>query len=891
MRKRVKHLGLLFITLLCCSAIFAQTIRGRVTDSAGVAVAYASVNLKNGGSNAIISFAVTAGNGAYALHLPAGLNPASLMIEVRCIGFNAQTKAVRQFSDSVNFILTQAVDQLRTVIVKNSRPVLRTSGDTLSYRVSDFSGVQDRVIGDVIKRLPGIAVATDGTISYNGKTISNLYIGGDNLLDDKYNIATGTIPQGVVDQVQVIENHQPIKMLQNKVMSDDVALNLTFKKDAKLQLVGQESVGVGLPGNYDVDLNAMMFKDKYKAINYIKGNNTGMDVQNDLLSHNLSSYLDRLNNDKPATVLSLGTAGTPDLAENRYLFDQSGMLSLNNLVNFKKGEQLKINLAYVHDRQREEYSQQTEVFLPGNTVQYNETENNIFRPDILHSQLTLNINKDRHYLNDALITDFSHKLYYSALTANNVPVNQHFLDNTLDFSNEFNLMVPAGSKNIIELYSYTEHVSEPENRSIQPNFNPDIFNDDKGYSQLIQTVNVPTWFTNNYFSFKIPADYITQSYRAGFVVQSQKLTSDLNVTQHNNLSDPESDSSSNRLNWLRKKAFVEADYDLPGKILKANLVLPVSIQQIGYTDNLYALDEQLTRFYFNPQFRAKYQVSTENFVSLSYRYRNTSGNIQDVYHGYILKDYRTLYANNAGLSEQKEQTATAGFNYRKALTLFFFSLNISYDQINANSITSSIITGSFQQRVVLPYQNTTSAWTTGGSVSKYSFALRTTFSGGVLLQTSRSNEIQNNIFLPYNTITTNYNASAEIKVSDQISLNYKANLVQTSSHSLSGAPAYHFTALVQQGGINYNLEEDLLFKLSGEYYMTYQSQSNPLKYFFADASAKFRLRKFKTDVELSGVNLLNVKNYHALSLAANTFTASSFMLPGRIVLLKLFFNI
>jgi hypothetical protein len=36
----------------------------------------------------------------------------------------------------------------------------------------------------------------DGTIRYNNKPISALYIGGDNLLDDKYSIATNSIPQG-----------------------------------------------------------------------------------------------------------------------------------------------------------------------------------------------------------------------------------------------------------------------------------------------------------------------------------------------------------------------------------------------------------------------------------------------------------------------------------------------------------------------------------------------------------------------------------------------------------------------------------------------------------------------------------------------------------------------
>jgi len=54
---------------------------------------------------------------------------------------------------------------------------------------------------------------------------------------------------------------------------------------------------------------------------------------------------------------------------------------------------------------------------------------------------------------------------------------------------------------------------------------------------------------------------------------------------------------------------------------------------------------------------------------------------------------------------------------------------------------------------------------------------------------------------------------------------------------------------------------------------------------------KFRINKFKTDLELSGVNLFNVKNYNALYLSANTFTSSSFTLPGRIVILKLMFNL
>lgn len=882
---------LLLCSMLCGTLCFAQdNIHGTVKDSLGKAVPFATVNLKNKISNVIVTYTVTDNKGAYTLARPSNQSPDSLLVEVRSIGYKSQVKAISSIGP-VDFVLQASINQLQAVVIKSNRPVLRTSGDTLSYKVSDFSNSQDRVIGDVIKKLPGIAVATDGTISYNGKPISNLYIGGDNLLDDKYNIATNTVPQGVVDQVQVIQNHQPIKILQNKVMSEEVALNLTIKKGAKLQVVGQESIGAGLPGNYDVDLNAMMFKDKYKAINYLKGNNTGEDVQNDFLSHNLSSYQQRIDNDPPATVLSLGTVNTPDLAENRYLFDQSAAFSLNNLVNLNKGEQLKVNLHYVHDTQHQDYKQQTMVYLPGDTVRYSETERNKFRPDILHGQFTLNINKDKYYLNDILVTEYSRKTSYSGLNTNGTALNQTFNDNTFNFSNEFNLLQPLKSNNIVEFYSYINHVSEPENRAIEPGYNPDVFNNGNSYAQLGQTVNVPTWFTNNYFAFKLPSDYFTQSYRTGFVVQSQKLVSDLDVMQSDNTINPVSDSSANRLNWTRRKVYAEAAYDLPGKILKVNLTLPLSLQQISYSDSLYALNKSLTRLYFDPQLHIKYMVGIENFITARYNFRNSIGNIEDVYHGFILKDYRTLYANNADLTERKNQTAALGFNYRKSLTLFFWSVNVSYDHVSANNIATSIISDNFQLRTVLPFQNVTNSWTANGYISKYSFALRTTFSGGILWQNNHSNQIQNNTLLPYNTITTDLNFGAETKVTDQVTFSYKANLYQTRTRSSTDAPTYHINELVQQAAINYNPSDDLLFKLSGEHYITYQSQANDLKYFFADASMRFRIKKWKTDLELNAINFLNVKTYNSLYLSANTLTASSFALPGRIVILKLMFNL
>jgi hypothetical protein len=884
-----------FILLLCGMALsvfcFAQgNIHGTVKDSTGKAVPFATVNLKNKARNSIVAYNTTAANGTYSLSIPLGGKIDSLAVEVRGMGYKHQVKSIVGTAP-VDFVLQASINQLQAVVIKSSRPVLRVNGDTLSYKVSEFANPQDRTIGEVIKKLPGITVAADGTISYNNKPISTVYIGGDNLLDDKYNIATNTIPQGVVDKVQVIQNDQPIKALQNKVMSDDVALNLSIKKGAKLQVVGQESIGAGLPGNYNTELNAMMFKDKYKAINYLNGNNIGYDLTQDLLSHNYNDYMQRIDNNVPATVLSLGSVNTPVLAESRYLFNQAGILNLNNLVNLKNGVHLRMNAYYLHDTQKQHYSQQTAIFLPGDTVHYTETQHNQYKPDIFHAEFALNVNQDKYYLNDALLMDGNRSAWNSALNTNGSMVGQNFRDNAWRFSNEFNLIKSFKSNNVIQAYSYFSHTTEPENRVIQPNYNDSLFNRGVPYSQLIQNVNVPTWYTNNYLSFKIPGNIVTQSFRAGFSVQSQKLTSDLGVVQNNNSVNLESDSAVNHLNWMKKKIYTELAYDIPGDKLKANLTLPLILQQINYSDTTYALSRSLTRLYFNPQFRMKYQVGMENYLNLMYSYRNQVGTIEDIYQGDILKDYRTLYANSPNLTLQQSQQAGAGFNYRKALTLFFFSVNALYSHTSANNIASSVITNNIQQRVMLPYPNSANSWMLSAAASKYSFALRTTFSGGMQWQSNRSVQIQNNALLPFNTITETLTFGADTKVSDKVNFTYKASGIQTDSHSAVEASAFHIDELQQQASVYYNPTDELQFKLAGEHYFTRQEGNPDLKYFFADASAKFKIKKWKTDFELSAVNFLNVKTYNALYLSGNTLVASSYTLPGRIVMAKVMFNL
>lgn len=100
---------------------------------------------------------------------------------------------------------------LKEVAVKADR--IREQGDTITYNVGTFAQAQDRSIGDVLKRMPGIDVSNSGKIQYQGEDINKFYIEGSDLLGGKYGIATNGINHDDVGAVEVMENHQPMQVL------------------------------------------------------------------------------------------------------------------------------------------------------------------------------------------------------------------------------------------------------------------------------------------------------------------------------------------------------------------------------------------------------------------------------------------------------------------------------------------------------------------------------------------------------------------------------------------------------------------------------------------------------------------------------------------------------
>lgn len=171
------------------------------------------------------SYTMTDGDGSTSVSLSADyiicsyLGYKELKIETSSLDKSANNK----------LYMEKSAVELKEIIVK--APPIREKSDTIVYNVDAFKSQGDRYLQDILRRLPGISVGSDGRISYQGESISKFYIEGNDLLGYNYNQATESLPVDAVANVEILEHNQNVKVLKGKVFEKKAAVNIRLNKD------------------------------------------------------------------------------------------------------------------------------------------------------------------------------------------------------------------------------------------------------------------------------------------------------------------------------------------------------------------------------------------------------------------------------------------------------------------------------------------------------------------------------------------------------------------------------------------------------------------------------------------------------------------------------------
>ena len=160
---------------------FAQIkVEGVVKDSIGSPLELANVIAINQDTKALDSYGITNDKGRYRLNLEPNI---SYKLQVSYIG-------KKTFED---LIITTDVDITKDFILQNNTALdeveltfempVSIKGDTLIYNADSFKRETDKKLEDVLKRLPGVEVTSDGGIEVEGKAVSKVMVEGKDFFD------------------------------------------------------------------------------------------------------------------------------------------------------------------------------------------------------------------------------------------------------------------------------------------------------------------------------------------------------------------------------------------------------------------------------------------------------------------------------------------------------------------------------------------------------------------------------------------------------------------------------------------------------------------------------------------------------------------------------------
>lgn len=391
-----KRTFLLFLYIVATSLLQAQNasiLSGKVVDTKGDAMSGVNIIAYNE-SDKQLGFTISNSEGRFSLKSASCISH----VKFSFLGYKTQTIPYKVNADHLLIKMEETSFQLKEVAVRPERITER--GDTLTYAVSSFKQVQDRSIADVIKKMPGLEVKSNGSIVYQGKAINKFYIEGLDLMGSQYAVASNNIKVDQVKDVQVLENHQAVKSLRGINFSEQAALNIVLKEDAKAVWAGLADLGAGVGCStdnkdflYENRLLGMNFQKNFQTLMMYKNTNTGSDIANEVLSlSELEEYRAESN------MISMLNLNGPAFEENRYTFNKSHLLSGNWLWKTGKSSDLRAQVSGLIDQENQQRNSSTTYLDLNGMPVISEDWDVVSKRKEVKGEITYTLNGDQTYL-------------------------------------------------------------------------------------------------------------------------------------------------------------------------------------------------------------------------------------------------------------------------------------------------------------------------------------------------------------------------------------------------------------------------------------------------------------------------------------------------------------
>ena len=855
MNRVITYLIFLFVAV---SAEAQVNVSGTVVDKdSNEPLTGASVIVK-GADGKIKKYATSKGDGGFAMSLPA---VAGCRLEVSMMSFAKQSIPLDSVAFPLNVYLEPGTTLLKEVTVKADR--IREQGDTITYNVGSFAQQQDRSIGDVLKRMPGIDVANNGKIQYQGEDINKFYIEGSDLLGGKYGIATNGISHEDVGAVEVMENHQPMQVLSGISFSDKAAINLKLKNKAKATWSFHGDAGSGYSWQpdgaiWDGELFAMAVMPNFQNITTFKTNNIGED-----LSAQATDFFASRRGTDLSRYVGVSLPGVPNLSRKRTLFNRSALVSTNALWKLGRGE-FKAQIDYSFNRVTADAANITTYFLnEGNRV-VTENRNGVDRSHSLSGKFIYELNQKTAFINNTLKTNIDWDDVRLGVTGS-LPNDQTASLPDYYVGNDFKIIKRFNGKHLVTFISKNEWESLPQTLSVSIN---------DGFMR--QHVKDHAFYTNESAAYAFSVKGITISLEGGVKGYFRTLNTDLP-----DMPEEIPGETTNVLNTNYFTVYATPKFEYWLKRVNFSLSAPVSFAHYTFDKALANRSEA----YFSPSLSMNWKPNNRFEMSVSGGTGRSPMDLNMIQPGYVMTNYRSFQRGVDDFYNSSSQRVSGRLSYKHTRRGLFANAFVMQSWSHNPYTLAQQLYGDY---VVYSY---TSAKSNGqmlmasGNIGKTLDFMRGSANINGSFSRNESHLISENSSV--NSVGTSWSVGAKINGSPLRWLSFDYRFEWASSRlSMNGTNASWLGNMENELLLNIMPHRKWEWHISGEHYRNELTAGQFKNVFLLDTKVIYKLNK-RLELSASLSNIFNQRTYNYTTYNQLTSFESQRWLRGRELLISI----
>jgi hypothetical protein len=202
---RTLFASLAFLLSLTAFAQGSFSIKLQLVDSkTAEPVSYATVSVTEKGKTEALKYVLTDVDGAAEV---TKVRKGTYVLKAELMGYvtYSQEISLTKNLDLGQIKMEEDVKVLDAASVTAVGNPIVVKKDTIEYTASSFKTSDNDMLEELLKKLPGVEVEADGSITANGETIKKITIDGKTFFLDDPQLASKNIPAKLIEKVKVVE--------------------------------------------------------------------------------------------------------------------------------------------------------------------------------------------------------------------------------------------------------------------------------------------------------------------------------------------------------------------------------------------------------------------------------------------------------------------------------------------------------------------------------------------------------------------------------------------------------------------------------------------------------------------------------------------------------------